>query len=266
MKRLIPILFLLIACSNSQIKLDSSKVDSVGVVRTAADSVQIKIYAEKDRIADHPELLKNPLIRKYIGMLDSSLKLGLLFKDSAKYWKQIDVQLKELNEIDNKAIDELGVLKHENERVKQENHKLNELYKVSGAEVVKEKKENEKLKKKLIEPTISSATVKCYGYKVRRFRSPLEFETNNAKDIKRIIIRFEVPANQFLDENKVYHFKVSIGTILSKPIHMKLTGEGIRLDDNRVVFDISDLLKAGEYPVTIEIENEVKYSTNLILK
>ncbi len=262
MKKLIPILFLFIACSNNAEMPEIKNCDSI--VPTKSDSITFSIFQQKSNIAQHPELLKDSSTIIHLMMLDSTLKYVNLYKDSILFLEDAQKRMTKSNEYFIKKIDSVSILKQQNVKVVTELHKTKELYSVANSKVVKAQTENEDLKHKMATPKIAGVEIKCYGFtKGGLFTKVKPFETLAAKDIKRITIQFIVPANEYMDKS-TYAFNLRIGTIIRKSLIIKMTGDEVKNDP--VTFDIIDLLKPGEYPVTIDVSGKQEYSGNLILK
>ena len=130
-------------------------------------------------------------------------------------------------------------------------------------EVHSAKEEAANLKKKFGTPTVAGVTVECFGFKTRFLKAPLQFKTDAAKDIKRIVIKFIVPANEII-EKKTYVFSIKISGILNKSVILKLTGEEMPVEP--ITFDIIDLVTAGEHTVTIDCNGKNEYSGTLNFK
>lgn len=141
--------------------------------------------------------------------------------------------------------------------------KSKRMYAISNMEVHSAKEEAANLKKKFGTPTVAGVTVECFGFKTRFLKAPLQFKTDAAKDIKRIVIKFIVPANEII-EKKTYVFSIKISGILNKSVILKLTGEEMPVEP--ITFDIIDLVTAGEHTVTIDCNGKNEYSGTLNFK
>ncbi len=259
MKKLIPILFLFIACAGSQ---KSEKV--IESFPTKADSMKVSFLVEQARLCNNPELLNDSITRVHLLWLDTALKYVNLYKDSIIFLENTQKEFHKINTYNTNAIDSIRLLKQQNVKVVTELHKTKELYSVANSKVVKAQTENEDLKKQRGTPSIAGVEIKCYGFtKGGLFTKVKPFETLIAKDIKRITIQFIVPANEYMDKS-TYAFNLKIGTIIRKSLIIKMTGEEIK--EEPAAIDIIDLLKPGEYPVTIDVSGKQEYSGNLILK
>lgn len=161
--------------------------------------------------------------------------------------------------------------------------KSKRMYAISNAEVHMAKEESVKLKKKLSRPTVAAVSIKCYGFKVKGQKTekssldtvavgflkrvfstkPIQFETDVAKDIKRIVIKFIIPANEIIEKDK-YAFSIKISGILNKSVILKLTGEEMPVEP--ITFDIIDNVTVGEHTVTIDCNGKREYSGTLNFK
>lgn len=141
--------------------------------------------------------------------------------------------------------------------------KSKQLYAISNVEVHSAKEEAANLKKKFGTPTVAGVTVECFGFKTRFLKSPLQFKTDVAKDIKRIVIKFIIPANEII-EKKTYVFSIKISGILNKSVILKLTGEEMPVEP--ITFDIIDIVTPGDHVVTIECNGKKEYSGTLTFK
>lgn len=202
------------------------------------------------------------VLMKQLGVSDSIIsvlkyQMNFVLNDVNKYQSsemraiKANNDLIDLQKYNEHYIDSIELLKAQLQNA-------NQLYIVANARIVEEKKETDNLKNKLSYPKIALVTVKCYG-----FKKATEFETYIASKIKRIVIQFDIPTNDVVDK-KTYSINFKIGTILKKSMIIKMTGEEMR--DESITFDVIDLLKAGEYPVTIDVSGKLEYSSNLILK
>lgn len=255
MKLITPlIVLLLIACANAheQVVVETNN----SLAQTKADSLKIKIFAEISRTA------KDSLLMQKNKMLDTLLKYVDIYKDSTDRLADVERSLQKIHNKNTVVIDSLRVIKAENVIVKLENRKIKHLYAISNVEVHSAKAENENLKKKFSMPTVAGVDIKCYGFKTRFLKAPQQYETSTAKDIKRIVIRFIIPANELI-EKKTYVFSIKISGILNKSIVIRLSGEEVNSEP--LLFDILDLLKAGEHIATIDCNGTQVHTSTLRL-
>lgn len=255
MKLITPlILFLFLACSNAP---EQVVEQPEAVTHSKADSLKVQIFAEMSRASKDSALMEKNI------MLDTLLKYVDIYKDSAD--KLVDVE-RSLLRIHNKntiVIDSIRLVKAENAIVKLENKKIKHLYALSNVEVHSAKEEAANLKKKFGTPTVAGVSIECFGFKTRFLKSPLQFKTDVAKDIKRIIIKFIIPANEII-EKKTYVFSIKISGILNKSVILKLTGEEMPVEP--ITFDIIDNVTAGDHTVTIDCNGKREYSGTLNFK
>lgn len=255
MKYLIPIIFLIIACSNAPEQALVRSVDPAA--NSKADSLKIKIFAEISRAS------RDTLLMQRNQQFDTLLKYVDLYQDSIDKLIVAEQLISRIHYQNTIAIDSLKLVKLENAHVKTELKKTKHLYALSNVEVKTAHQEAENLKKKFGTPTVAGVTVECFGFKTRFLKSPLQFKTDVAKDIKRIVIKFIIPANEII-EKKTYVFGIKISGILNKSVILKLTGEEMPVEP--ITFDIIDLVTVGEHTVTIDCNGKREYSGTLNFK
>ncbi len=257
MKTYIPLLFLFISCSNySEQKVIDRKNSSI---TTIVDSLRVNIFAEMSRIVQTKD---SSLMYKNI-QLDSLLKYVDIYKDSADKIEEIRKKFTTIHATNTTTIDSLSIIKKENKEIKSELNKSKLMYSVANSNVISAKKETENLKKKFNNPTVVGVSIKYYGFKKRFLKEPLRYETNVAKDIRRMIVQFIVPANDLI-EKKTYSFGMVIPGILNKSLIIKLSGEEINIEP--VTFEIYDVLKPGNYNFTILCLDKIVYTCKFTLK
>lgn len=253
MKLIIPILFLLIACSNAPEQV----VEPEPITHSKADSLKVQIFAEISRAS------KDSVLMQKNEMLDTLLKYVDIYKDSADKLVDVERSLLRIHNNNTIVIDSIRLVKAENAIVKMENKKIKQLYSISNMEVHSAKEEAAKLKKKFSTPTVAGVSVECFGFKTRFLKSPQQFKTDVAKDIKRLVIKFIVPANEII-EKKTYVFSIKISGILNKSVILKLTGEELPVEP--ITFDIIDIVTVGAHTVTIDCNGKNEYSGTLTFK
>lgn len=248
------ILLLLLACSNAPEQVVEQPET---ITHSKADSLKVQIFAEISRAAKDSALMEKNT------MLDTLLKYVDIYKDSTDKLEEVKRSLLRIHNKNTIVIDSMRLVKAENAIVKLENKKIKQMYALSNVEVHSAKQEAANLKKKFGTPTVAGVTVECFGFKTRFLKAPLQFKTDVAKDIKRIIIKFIIPANEII-EKKTYVFSIKISGILNKSVILKLTGEEMPVEP--IMFDIIDIVTPGDHVVTIECNGKKEYSGTLNFK
>ncbi len=259
MKKLIYLPLILLSCASNSVK------ESAIVVPKDSIAQFINSYTNKVKTIR--------FLFKELAKRDSSLKkedavVDFLLVDVKKYQgNEIDKikllkQLDYLSNFSSHYSDSIALLKKENVKVVTELRKVNGLYATSKNEINKAKKENEDLKKQFGIPKPTQVIVKCYGFKVRRFRSSVEFETLLAKEVKRVTIQFNIPFNNLIEKDS-YTFTTKFVGVFSKTKTIKMTGkEIIGMPDS---FDVIGL-NAGDYPIEILVDNQKEYESKITLQ
>lgn len=260
MNKFICICIIFVSCARS--------ISTDNIVIIPQDSVGqfIKSYIDKAKTID--------FLLKKLAKTDSSLNkeeatVDFLVIDVKKYQGnemdkiKLENQLTDLSNFITHYSDSIALLKKENIKVNSELNNVNSLYRKSKNESNKAKQENDSLKKEFSIPKISAVSIKCYGFKLRRIRGPLEFETLVSKEVKRITIQFNIPFNNLINKDS-YTFTIKIVGIINKTKSIKMTGKEIIGQSES--FELVGLLKSGEYPVQILVDNEKQYESILTLK
>lgn len=256
MKLLTPLILLLfLACSNAPEQVIVEHPEPI--THSKADSLKVQIFAEISRASKDSALMEKNT------MLDTLLKYVDIYKDSTDKLEEVKRSLLRIHNKNTIVIDSMRLVKAENAIVKMENKKIKQMYALSNVEVHSAKEEAANLKKKFGTPTVAGVTVECFGFKTRFLKAPLQFKTDVAKDIKRIVIKFIIPANEII-EKKTYVFSIKISGILNKSVILKLTGEEMPVEP--ITFDIIDIVTPGDHVVTIECNGKKEYSGTLNFK
>ncbi len=207
------------------------------------------------------KLKTESILLKKLGIKDSTI--DFLLQDVKKYQgSEIEkniLQLK-LERIHNYSVYYEDSLKALRESLKKSEH----LNKLSNSKISQQKKENELLEKRLTSFKLLDVEIVCYGFtKPKLFRSVKSYITTNAKDVKRISIKFKVSAYELIYD-KTYTFNIKIKGILNKPMKIKMLGEDLAIEP--LVFELMDVVKPGEYPIIINIPDKLDYTSTIILQ
>jgi hypothetical protein len=258
MKLIAPLLLLLLlACSNAPEQSALPFFEPEPFTHTRADSLKIKIFAEISRAS------RDTLLMQRNQQFDTLLKYVDIYQDSIDKLIIAEQLISHIHHQNTIAIDSLKLVKLENTKVKTELKKTKQLYSLSNADVHSAREEASNLKKKFSHPTIAGVTIDCYGFKTRFLKQPLQFKTDVAKEIKRIVINFIVPENELI-EKKNYVFTIKISGLLNKSIVIKLTGEEMPIEP--IVLDMIDRVREGDHLFTIECNGKPEYSKTLKFK
>jgi len=149
-----------------------------------------------------------------------------------------------------------------NVTIQKEVVRTKQLYNLSNTKIVIAENENKLLKNKYSKPTAAGVSIETFGFKKNLFTTKM-YATNVAKDVKRIIVKFLIPKNENIQQ-KNYSFTLKIKEISENTTIVRLTGNELQIQP--ITIDISRLLLANDYPVTIECNGEVVYNSTLKLK